>query len=66
MERAGHMKALLDFAQSLGVPVETAAATYDREERALRSGAKVDRFVSLIAQKRARDAIRHVASGGRR
>jgi hypothetical protein len=66
MEHAGQLQALRDFAHSLGVPVETAAATYDRELHALRSGAKVDRFVGVIAQKRAKDAIRHVASAGRR
>jgi hypothetical protein len=66
VEYAGQLQALRDFAHSLGVPVETAAATYDREVRALRSGAKVDRFVGVIAQKRAKDAIRHVASIERR
>jgi hypothetical protein len=66
MERAGQLQALCDFAHSLGVPVETAAATYDREMRVLRNGAKVDRFVGVIAQKRAKDAIRHVASHERR
>lgn len=60
------MQALCEFAHSLGVPVETVAATYDREMRVLRNGAKVDRFVGVIAHKRAKDAIRHVASRERR
>jgi hypothetical protein len=66
MERAGQLQALRDFAHNLGVPGETAAATFERELLALRSGAKVERFVSVIAQKRARDAIRVVAAIGRR
>jgi hypothetical protein len=66
MERAGQLQALYEFAQSLGVPVEAANATYDRELNALRNGAKVERFVSVIAHKRAKDAIRHVASAERR
>jgi len=66
VERAGQLQALCDFAQSLGVPVEAATETFDRELLALRSGAKVDRFVAVIAHKRARDAIRHVARGVRR
>ena len=66
MERTGQLQALCDFAHSLGVPVETAAATYDREMRMLRNGAKVDRFVGVIAHKRAKDAIRNVASTERR
>jgi hypothetical protein len=61
VERAGALQALRDFAQSLGVPVEAANATYDRELQALRNGAKVDRFVVVIAQKRTRDALRDVA-----
>jgi hypothetical protein len=61
MERAGQLQALCDFAHSLGVPAEAATETFDRELRALRTGAKVDRFVAVIAHKRARDAIRHVA-----
>ncbi len=66
VERTGQLQALCDFAHSLGVPAETAAATYDREMRILRNGAKVDRFVGVIAHKRAKDAIRHVASTERR
>jgi hypothetical protein len=61
VERAGALQALHDFAHSLGVPVEAANATYDRELNALRNGAKVDRFVGVIAHKRAKDALRHVA-----
>ena len=61
VERAGALQALLDFAHSLGLPVEAAATTYDRELHALRNGAKVDRFVSVIAHKRTKDALRHAA-----
>jgi hypothetical protein len=61
VERAGALQALRDYAHSLGVPVEAANATYDRELQALRNGAKVDRYVGVIAQKRARDALRDVA-----
>jgi hypothetical protein len=66
MERAGQMQALREFAHSLGVPGDAASATFDRELLALRSGAKVDRFVTVIAQKRAKEAIRLVAANGRR
>jgi hypothetical protein len=66
LEQAGQLQALREFAHSLGVPAEAAAAAYDRELRALRVTARVERFVSIIAQKRARNAIRHGAGPARR
>jgi hypothetical protein len=56
-EEAAHVLALRRFARGLGVPEDAAMETYQRELDRLCAGAKVTRFVGIIAEKRAKDAL---------
>jgi hypothetical protein len=49
---------LRGFARGLGIPEEVAVATYERELLQLGAGARVERFVAVIAEKHAKDTLR--------
>lgn len=53
--------ALCRFARAIGVSEEIAVVTYRREVKRLSAIAKVTRYVPLLAEKRAREALRGLA-----
>jgi hypothetical protein len=64
LEETAHLQLLRGLARNLGIPEDAADATYVREVTTLRASASVQRYVSLIAEKRAKNALRKEA--GRR
>jgi hypothetical protein len=58
LEEAAQLIGLREFARALAVPEELAIAVYERELLRLREGARVERFVGILAEKRAKDALR--------
>jgi hypothetical protein len=57
-EVAASLNALRGFARVCGIAEGTAVEVYERELRQLGSGAVIDRFVAVIAEKHAKDALR--------
>jgi len=49
---------LCSFARAFGIADEIAIGIYEAEYRRLSSGATIKRYVSVIAEKRAKDALR--------
>jgi hypothetical protein len=47
------------FARDRAVPEDFAIAVYEREWRRLHENARVHRFVGVLAEKRAKDAVRN-------
>lgn len=60
-EQAAHLHSLRGFARQIGVPEDAAAAAYIHELTILGADATIKRYVGLIAEKRARDALRRGA-----
>jgi hypothetical protein len=58
LQNASHLSALRTLARSMAVSETVAVDLYERELHHLRDGARVDRFVSILAEKRAKDALR--------
>jgi hypothetical protein len=58
LEQTAHLSALRNFARSIALPESLAITLYQQELRDLRDKARVDRFVSVLAEKRAKDALR--------
>jgi hypothetical protein len=56
-EEAAHLLALRRFAHGLGVSEDAALDTYQRELDSLSAGAKITRFVEIIAEKRTKDVL---------
>jgi hypothetical protein len=55
--RAAHLDALRRFARRTDVSEELLVAAYERERHRLAAGAKVERFVDILAEKRAKRAL---------
>jgi hypothetical protein len=56
-QRAAHLDALRRFARRTDISEELLVAAYESERRRLAVGAKVDRFVDILAEKRAKRAL---------
>lgn len=56
-KHAAHVDALRRFAQRKEISEEVLVATYEIERRRLTAGAKVERFVDILAEKRAKRAL---------
>jgi hypothetical protein len=55
--RAAHLDALRRFARRSDISEELLVAAYERERHRLAAGAKVERFVDILAEKRAKRAL---------
>jgi pyrroloquinoline quinone (PQQ) biosynthesis protein C len=55
--RAAHLDALRRFARRTDISEELLVAAYERERHRLAAGAKVERFVDILAEKRAKRAL---------
>ena len=58
-ERTSQVHSVRKFARDRAVPEDFAIAVYEREWRRLHENARVHRFVGVLAEKRAKDAIRN-------
>lgn len=58
LDPAGRLNGLRKFARDRAVPEELAIAVYEREVLRLREGARVEQFVCVIAEKRAKGALK--------
>jgi hypothetical protein len=58
-ERASQVNSVRKFARDRAVPEDFAIAVYEREWRRLNEHARVRRFVGVLAEKRAKDAVRN-------
>jgi hypothetical protein len=56
-QRAAHLDALRRFARRTDISEELLVAVYERERHRLAVSAKVDRFVDILAEKRAKRAL---------
>jgi hypothetical protein len=54
---AAHLDALRRFARRIDISEELLLAAYERERHRLAAGAKVERFVDILAEKRAKRAL---------
>jgi len=58
-ERTSQLHSLRKFARDRAVPEEFAIAVYEREWQHLHEHARVHRYVGVLAEKRARNAVRN-------
>jgi Protein of unknown function (DUF3562) len=58
-ERASQVKSVRKFARDRKVPEDFAVAVYEREWRQLHDAARVHRFVGVLAEKHAKEAVRN-------
>jgi hypothetical protein len=56
-QRAAHLDALRRFARRTDISEELLVALYESERRRLTAGAKVERFVDILAEKRVKRAL---------
>jgi hypothetical protein len=56
-QRAAHLDALRRFARRADISEALLVAVYERERHRLTLSAKVDRFVDILAEKRAKRAL---------
>lgn len=52
------LNALRNFARVNGIAEDIAVETYERELQQVGAGARIERFVAIIAEKHAKDALR--------
>jgi len=57
LQHAAHLDALRRFARRRKVSEELVVAIFERERDRLNAGAKVERFVDVLAEKRAKRAL---------
>jgi hypothetical protein len=57
LQHAAHLDALRKFAKRKKIPEDLAVAVYEGERHRLIEGAKVERFVDILAEKRAKRAL---------
>ena len=62
-EPSAHVEALRRFARRRGIAEESAVETYERERGRLAREAKVERYVGVLAEKRAKQALRRKKAG---
>jgi hypothetical protein len=60
LEQAAHLDALRKFARGQKISEDVAVAVYEGERRQLTEGAKVERYVDILAEKRAKRALRQM------
>jgi hypothetical protein len=58
-ERTSQVHSVRKFARDRAVPEEFAVEAYEREWHRLHEHARVHKFVGVLAEKRAKDAIRN-------
>jgi hypothetical protein len=58
LQEVAQLNDLLRFARDIAVSEEVAIAVYESELRHLHQGAKVKRYVSLLAEKRAKQVLK--------
>jgi hypothetical protein len=58
-ERASQVHSVRKFARDRSVPEDFAIAVYEREWQRLNERARVRRYVGVLAEKRAKDAVRN-------
>ena len=58
-ERSSQVNSVRKFARDRAVSEEFAVAVYEREWHRLTEGARLHRFVGILAEKRAKDAVRN-------
>lgn len=56
-QHAAHLDALRRFARRTQVPEDLVVAVFERERHRLTEGAKVERFVDVLAEKRTKRAL---------
>jgi hypothetical protein len=57
LQHAAQLDALRKYARRKRIPEEIAVAVFERERRQLTRGAKVERFVAVLAEKRTKRAL---------
>jgi hypothetical protein len=60
LQHAAHLDALRKFARRKKISEDLAVAVYESERHRLTEGAKVERFVDILAEKRAKRALREM------
>ena len=60
LQHAAHLDALRRFARRKKLPEDLIVAVYESERHRLTEGAKVERFVDVLAEKRAKRALRQM------
>lgn len=60
LQHAAHLDALRRFARRKKLPEDLLVAVYESERHRLTEGAKVERFVDVLAEKRAKRALRQM------
>lgn len=60
LEHAAHRRAMRDFARAHRIAEDSAVAIYEREWHRLGERAKVRQFIGILAEKRAKQAIKIV------
>jgi hypothetical protein len=61
LKAGAQIVAVRRFARDLGVHEESAVAVFEAQVRSLQSQARVTRYIAVLAEKRAKDALRHAA-----
>jgi hypothetical protein len=61
LEDTAHLLAIQTFARGLGIHEEAAAQAYLSALHDLRAGARIKRYVGVLAEKRAKDKLRQEA-----
>jgi Protein of unknown function (DUF3562) len=57
-EASGHVDAMRRFAHGRGIAEDNAVSVYEDERGRLARGAKVQTYVGVLAEKRAKDTLR--------
>jgi hypothetical protein len=60
LQHAAHLDALRRFARRKKISEDLVVAVYESERHRLTAGAKVERFVDVLAEKRAKRALREM------
>ena len=60
LQHAAHLDALRRFARRKKLPEDLIVAVYESERHRLTEGAKVERFVDVLAEKHAKRALRQM------
>jgi len=60
-ERSAHLAGLQSFARGAGLHEVSVVEIYEAERERLSAGARITRYVGVLAEKRARDRLRETA-----
>lgn len=64
LQHGAHLDALRRFARRKEISEDVVVAVFERERHRLTEGAKVERFVDVLAEKHAKRAVRRMKRGG--